>query len=176
MAALTFVRFSAPDLALTQLAVEVVTILLLLLALFFLPQQVHPNRSRCAAAGTCCWPWDFGGCTGLLTWGLLTRPYQTISAYFLANSVPKGGGANVVNVILVDFRGFDTLGEITVLALAAVGIYALLDGLCLAPGANAGIRPTPLGGRTASPDSSRITRFFLPLALLVSIHFFSART
>jgi len=113
----------------------------------------------------------FGGCTGLLTWGLLTRPYQSISAYFLANSVPKGGGANVVNVILVDFRGFDTLGEITVLALAAVGIYSLLDGLCLEPEANAG------GQRRWADERhplilSRITRFFLPLALLVSIHFF----
>ena len=57
----------------------------------------------------------------------------TIADYFMDNSLPGGGGANVVNVILVDFRGFDTLGEITVLAIAAIGIYALLDNLCLRP-------------------------------------------
>ncbi len=62
---------------------------------------------------------------------MLTRPYETISGYFLDNSVPGGGGTNVVNVILVDFRGFDTFGEITVLAIAALGIFALLEGLRL---------------------------------------------
>ncbi len=171
MVALTFVRFSAPDLALTQLAVEVVTILLFLLALFFLPQASPSESMPLRRSRDLLLALGFGGCTGLLTWGLLTRPYQSISAYFLANSVSKGGGANVVNVILVDFRGFDTLGEITVLALAAVGIYSLLDGLCLEPDANAG------GQRRWADERhplilAQITRFFLPLALLVSLHFF----
>ena len=57
---------------------------------------------------------------------LLTRDHDSISWYFLDKSMPVGGGTNVVNVILVDFRGFDTLGEITVLAVAAAGVYAIL--------------------------------------------------
>jgi len=86
---------------------------------------------------------------------VLTRPYTSISDYFMKNSLPGGGGANVVNVILVDFRGFDTMGEITVLAIAAVGIYALLDNLCLTPGSLHGI-----GRRWALPsaDTSRKRR------------------
>ena len=60
---------------------------------------------------------------------MLTRDHDSISWYFLENSLPKGGGTNVVNVILVDFRGYDTFGEITVLGIAAVGVLALLDGL-----------------------------------------------
>ena len=54
----------------------------------------------------------------LLAYTVLTRPYDSIASYFLENSVSGGGGTNVVNVILVDFRGFDTLGEIAVLAIA----------------------------------------------------------
>jgi multicomponent K+:H+ antiporter subunit A len=61
-----------------------------------------------------------------LVWLVLTRPFDSISPYYLQNSLAEGGGANVVNVIIVDFRGFDTLGEITVLGIAALTIQALL--------------------------------------------------
>lgn len=169
--ALAFVRFSAPDLALTQLAVEVVTILLFLLALFFLPQTSSPLSTPLRRGRDLLLALGFGGCAGLLTWGLLTRPYETISGYFLANSLPRGGGANVVNVILVDFRGFDTLGEITVLALAAVGIYALLDNFCL-EGEDQTLGLQPWAFERHPLILSRITRVFLPLALLVAIHLF----
>ena len=69
-----------------------------------------------------------GGGVGWLTWAVLTRPFDSISDYFIANSVPQGGGTNVVNVILVDFRGFDTYGEITVIGIAALGVAAMLSG------------------------------------------------
>ena len=62
---------------------------------------------------------------------MLTRPVDSIAGWFLENSVAGGGGRNVVNVILVDFRGFDTFGEITLLAIAALGIFALLENLRL---------------------------------------------
>ena len=62
----------------------------------------------------------------LLTFAILTRPFESISGFFVENSVSGGGGKNVVNVILVDFRGFDTLGEVTVLAIAAAGIAVLV--------------------------------------------------
>lgn len=69
----------------------------------------------------------------LITLAMLTQPFSSISEFFLENSKPGGGGTNVVNVILVDFRGFDTLGEITVLAIAALGIYAMLKNTSLTP-------------------------------------------
>ena len=166
--ALTFVKFSAPDLALTQLSVEVVTIVLLLLALYFLPwtspaesgtRRQARDLSLAAAAG-------LGA--GALTWAVLTRPYETIAGYFLANSVPGGGGTNVVNVILVDFRGFDTLGEITVLAIAAIGIFALVEGLHLtAPEVDADRRPWSWDVHPVI--LAAFSRLLLPLALLVAI-------
>ncbi len=149
--ALTFVRFSAPDLALTQLAVEVVTIILLLLALFFLPQRTGRNPRRWRRGRDLLLAICVGCGCGLVTWAILTRPYTTIADYFMANSLPGGGGANVVNVILVDFRGFDTLGEISVLAIAAIGIHALLDRLCLRPGTLPGGCRRALGGRAVPP-------------------------
>jgi multicomponent K+:H+ antiporter subunit A len=172
MVALAFVTFSAPDLALTQLSVEVVTVILLLLALYFLPQR-DPRETRSR------WHWLRGGrdlalsvAAGLgvggLAWGVMTRPFESISPYFLANSVSQGGGANVVNVILVDFRGFDTLGEVTVLALAALGISAMLAAVNLT-----GSR-YDAAGRPWDPDPhpaimALLTRLLLPLALVVAV-------
>ncbi|WCD81973.1 monovalent cation/H+ antiporter subunit A [Pseudomonas sp. TUM22785] len=171
LVALAFARFSAPDLALTQLSVEVVTMVLLMLAMYYLPSRT-PNESTLGrrtrdlllAIGG-------GGVVGLLTYGVLTRPYQTIADFFLENAVSGGGGHNAVNVILVDFRGFDTLGEITVLAIAAVGVHALLSGLRLT-------NPTcdPQGRNWARSSRPLIletlSRLLLPLALLVSAFIF----
>ncbi len=164
---LAFLRFAAPDLALTQLSVEVVTIVLLLMALRYLPQEAmaesRPARRWRDAA--------LAGLGGLgaaaLCFAMLTRPFDTISGYHIAQSVPGGGGTNVVNVILVDFRGFDTLGEIAVLAMAALGLHALLDGLRLAPQA--------AGTRTEDRYPvmlAMLMRPLLPLAIAVSIYIF----
>lgn len=171
LVALAFARFSAPDLALTQLVVEVVTIILLMLALFYLPSRTPSESSSLRGlrdvmvAGGC------GVMVALLAYVVLTRPYAGLAPFFLANSVSGGGGTNVVNVILVDFRGFDTLGEITVLAIAAVGILAMLDGLRLH-------NPTcdPQGRRWAWAKNPLIlmtlSRLLLPLALLISVFIF----
>ncbi|MFX6040720.1 hydrogen gas-evolving membrane-bound hydrogenase subunit E, partial [Acinetobacter baumannii] len=70
-----------------------------------------------------------GGTVGVAAFAVMTRPHQTIADFFIAQSVPGGGGHNVVNVILVDFRGVDTLGEICVLLIAGLGVHALLKGL-----------------------------------------------
>jgi len=171
MAVLIFVRFSAPDLALTQLAIEVVTILLLILALFLLPRQDRTKTPRLRCVRDLLLAIGMGGGAGLLTWSILTRPAQSISDFFLNNSLPGGGGANVVNVILVDFRGFDTLGEITVLAVAAIGIYGLLDNLCMEPGVVEGF-PSRWADERHPLILSVITRLLLPMALLVSMHLF----
>jgi multicomponent K+:H+ antiporter subunit A len=166
--ALTFVKFSAPDLALTQLSVEVVTVVLLLLALYFLPPQTPVESSNTRRGRDLAIASAAGLGAGALAWAVLTRPHETIAGYFLDNSVPGGGGTNVVNVILVDFRGFDTLGEITVLAIAAIGIYVLLEGLRLtAPARDAHDRPWSWDVHPVI--MAAFSRLLLPLALLVAI-------
>jgi multicomponent K+:H+ antiporter subunit A len=132
---LTFVWFSAPDLALTQLMVESVTIVLVLLGLRWLPLRVEPRelglrttvRARIRRVRDLAVAIAAGGGTAALAYALLTRPFpQSMAPYFLSRSYPEGGGTNVVNVLLVDFRGFDTLGEISVLGIVALTVYALL--------------------------------------------------
>ncbi|MFC6670458.1 monovalent cation/H+ antiporter subunit A [Marinobacterium aestuariivivens] len=168
---LAFARFSAPDLALTQLAVEVVTIILLMLALFFLPQKTPKESSPRRILRDICIAGLIGGIIGTIAFAMMTRPLDTIADYFIANAKTGGGGTNVVNVILVDFRGFDTLGEITVLGIAALGIYNLLAGLRLfMPSGDA-------DGRQWAPDRhpmilAVISQSLLPLALLVSVFIF----
>ena len=131
---ITFVWFSAPDLALTQLLVEIVTTVLVLLGLRWLPKRVPftstwegalkalPRRLRDLALAIAA-----GGGLASIAYAVMTRPLpDTISRYFVAHAHSEGGGTNVVNVILVDFRGFDTLGEITVLGAVGITVYALL--------------------------------------------------
>ncbi len=171
LVSLIFVKFSAPDLALTQLSVEVVTIVLLLLALYFLPQRSPAESSwarRLRDLGVAA---AAGGGAGMLTWAIQSRSFEPISGYFLANSVPGGGGANVVNVILVDFRGYDTLGEISVLALAGLGIFAMLKDLHL-PGLSHDADGRPWSWDTHPTIMAALTRVLLPLALLVSVFIF----
>jgi multicomponent K+:H+ antiporter subunit A len=130
---ITFAWGAAPDLALTQLLVEIVTTVLLLLGLRWLPKR-QPEADRpadltarmrrlrdlmIATAG--------GLGIGALAYAVMTRPLTySISSNFLERAYTEAGGRNVVNVILVDFRGFDTLGEITVLGIVAITVYALL--------------------------------------------------
>ncbi|MDZ7597516.1 MAG: monovalent cation/H+ antiporter subunit A [Desulfobacterales bacterium] len=171
LVSLAFVRFSAPDLALTQLSVEVVTIMLLLLALFFLPQRCAPESSPWRRARDLALSLATGCGVGLAAWGMLTMPHASISGFFMDQSLPGGGGKNVVNVILVDFRGFDTLGEITVLAVAAIGIFALLYNLRL-PVPQVDPDGRPWAGERHPVILSQMTRFLLPLALLVAAHLF----
>ncbi|MDO9587136.1 MAG: MnhB domain-containing protein, partial [Brevundimonas sp.] len=172
---MAFVHLSAPDLALTQISVEVVTILLMLLALNLLPKQT-PVESR---------PWrrirDGGVAVaaglgvGGAAWAVMTRPLASISGYFWDNAYSGGGGTNVVNVILVDFRGFDTFGEIIVLGIAALGIFALLE--TVETGAS-GRRLTAWKPDTVrSPEHHPMmlvvaTRLVLPLAIMVALYIF----
>lgn len=168
---LLFIRFSAPDLALTQLAVEVATAVLLMLALYFLPhrspkQSTHGSLLRdMVLAGSC------AIVVGSLAYLMLTNQVDSVSAYFLANAKTGGGGTNVVNVILVDFRGFDTFGEIIVLGIAALGIYKLLTGIpSFKPSADGKGRRWALD---AHPLLLRVvSQGLLPLALLVSVYLF----
>ncbi len=130
---MTFVWFSAPDLALTQLVVEVVTTVLFLLGLRWLPKRVVGDDPRIAVRARLRRARDFvlavvaGAGMAALSYAMLTRPApHSISPFFLDRALPEGGGTNVINVMLVDFRGFDTLGEISVLGAVALTVYALL--------------------------------------------------
>ncbi|HOW49107.1 MAG TPA: monovalent cation/H+ antiporter subunit A [Rubrivivax sp.] len=129
----TFVWFSAPDLALTQLLVEIVTTVLLLIGLRWLPRRRPDLDAPVAPVARLRRALDFtlaagaGSGLALLAYGAMTRPLpESVSRFFVERAYSEGGGTNVVNVILVDFRGFDTLGEITVLAVAGVAVYSLL--------------------------------------------------
>lgn len=162
----TFIRFSAPDLALTQLSVEVVSIILLLLALRYVPQTTADNESASRMMRDGALAGISGVAAGVMVYALLTRQFETISGYFVENSVPGGGGTNVVNVILVDFRGFDTLGEIAVLALAALGADAALRGLRLVPEARYALSPD----ERYPTMLAVLMRPLLPLTLVVSFY------
>lgn len=167
---MVFIGFSAPDLALTQITVDVVTTVLLLMSLSLLPQltpyESSPTRRwRDAVIAVC-------GGLGIATvaWLVMTRDHNSISWFFIQQSIPLGGGTNVVNVILVDFRGFDTFGEITVLGIAAIGVLSLMDGMrahgtTITQGLTYRFNPSPLMLRiTAS--------WILPVALVVSLYIF----
>jgi len=165
---LVFVKLSAPDLALTQLLVEVITVLLLLLAMYFLPQHSPPESSVPRRAFDALLALAAGAGSGGLAWAMLRAPAETISGFYLDQAKPGGGGYNVVNVILVDFRALDTLGEITVLGIAAVAIVAILDRIQLPA------RGLDWDGRAWASSHSLLldvlSRPLLPLALLVSVY------
>jgi len=130
---ITFVWFSAPDLAVTQLVVEIVTTVLILLGLRWLPKRLEEVDSSSRIAARLRRNRDFflaiisGVAMGIVSFAIMTSaPADSVGEYFLQNAYSGGGGTNVVNVILVDFRGFDTLGEITVLGIVALTVFALL--------------------------------------------------
>jgi len=178
MVSVGFAYLSAPDLALTQISVEVATVILMLLALNFLPKTTPAVSSTARKTRD----WAIAGAAGVgvaaLIYALMTRDFAfpTIADYHLANSKTLGGGTNVVNVILVDFRGYDTFGEITVLGIAAILIFALTETL---------LRPGPANDRLRNwksdmPDAGDrhplmmvvATRMMLPIALMVGIYIF----
>jgi multicomponent K+:H+ antiporter subunit A len=168
---LVFVKFSAPDLALTQLSVEIVTIVLLLLALYFLPQSSPKEVDRFCLSRDVIISILAGVGVMVLSMAVMTRDFAPISDFFLENSVPGGGGTNVVNVILVDFRGTDTLGEIVVLALAGLGIYGLIDGLKLyAPAHDE--KGVNWSEDNHPPIMQALTRLLFPLMIMVAVFIF----
>jgi len=124
--ALIFILFSAPDLGITQVLIETLTVILLVLVLFRLPGFSHySSRFEIWRDGIVAVL--FGVLMTLLILGALdTRYFETISGYFVEASYPEAQGRNIVNVILVDFRALDTLGELFVLAIAALGVYSML--------------------------------------------------
>ncbi|WP_132950389.1 monovalent cation/H+ antiporter subunit A [Rhodovulum bhavnagarense] len=170
-----FIYLSAPDLALTQISVETVTIMLLLLALHFLPKETPCESSPARRARDGAIAVTAGVGVAMLTFAFLLRDVSVISDFHLANSYTGGGGTNVVNVILVDFRGYDTYGEIIVLGIAGLTIFALMEALLDGPAARR------LRNSDYSNDRSRdrhplmmvvATRAMMPIAVMVGIYIF----
>lgn len=164
----TFVWLSAPDLAVTQLLVEIVTTVLLLLGLRWMPKR-DPDiprdqslrarfrrRSDLLIAVIC-----GTGVTAIALAVLLTPPGPSIGDWFLRHSYSEGGGTNVVNVILVDFRAFDTFGEITVLAIVALTVFSLLRRF--RPSAESAEPPSP---QRHVPESTLYNYLYVPQIIM----------
>ena len=172
-----FNYLSAPDLALTQISVEVVTIILMLLALNFMPKETPIESSTGARLRDISIASVAGLGVGGLIYTLMTRDFigETISGFHLENSYKGGGGTNVVNVILVDFRGFDTFGEIIVLGIAALVIFALTEAVL-----GTRVRAYLLNRKPDLPQAGDshpmmmvvATRVMMPLALMVAAYIF----
>jgi multicomponent K+:H+ antiporter subunit A len=164
---LVFALLSAPDVALTQILVEVASVVLAMLALFFLPRASRPEAGRLRGWRDALLAGTIGLGVGALSLAvMLRRPGESIAPWFLANAIPGAAGENAVNVIIVDFRGLDTLGEIAVLGVAALVVSMLLTGLGRLRTSRtpaAGVRPVLL--ETVGP-------VLLPLATVVAAWFF----
>jgi multicomponent K+:H+ antiporter subunit A len=169
-----FAFLSAPDLALTQITVEVVTVVLMLLALHFLPDTTPYETPRLIKLRDGAVAVAAGLGTGGLAYMLLMRApgMPAISAFHLAQSKPGAGGTNAVNTIIVDFRGFDTFGEIIVLGIAALLIFALVESLLITKWVQKVPLTDPDAG-DAHPIMLRVaTRIVLPMAMMVGIYLF----
>ncbi|MFV0514173.1 MAG: monovalent cation/H+ antiporter subunit A [Jhaorihella sp.] len=174
---LSFNYLSAPDLALTQISVEVVTIVLMLLALNFMPKETPRESGAGRKTRDAVLSIAAGLGVGGLIYVILRRDFDlpTISEYHLNNSYSGGGGTNVVNVILVDFRGYDTFGEITVLGIAAIVIYAVTQAVLTGPVRGRLLNRKP--DMRQSGDSHPlmmvvVTRMMMPVALMVAAFIF----
>ena len=124
--AMIYILFGAPDLAMTQFAIETLTVIIFVLVLYRLPRFAtysgKATRFRDAVIAI-----TSGVLMSLLVLLVTANPLVSrVTSYYAENSYLLAKGRNIVNVILVDFRGIDTLGEITVLAVAAIGVFALM--------------------------------------------------
>jgi multicomponent K+:H+ antiporter subunit A len=191
MTCLTFAWFSAPDLALTQIAVEFVTTVLLLLGLRWIPRrsaldELHRKsvRSRARRARDLIVAAVAGAGIAALSLAIMLRPpVEGLKRFFLEHALPEGGGRNVVNVTIVDFRALDTLGEITVLSVVALTVYALLRRFRPAPESRVSPRPQREDDARAALASGQglpggpllipatIGRVLMPVGGIVSVYF-----
>ncbi|WP_323040695.1 monovalent cation/H+ antiporter subunit A [Gemmobacter sp.] len=180
---LTFAWFSAPDLAVTQLLVEIVTTVLLLLGLRWLPKRreeiaedkllpAHIRRGRDLVIAMVS-----GAGLAAIAYVVMTRPLiPNVGDWFLRNAYYEGGGTNTVNVILVDFRAFDTFGEITVLAIVGLTVYALLRRF--RPAAESTDLPAQQGAESEAALKDyllvpgAIMRWMFPVLIVVSAYLF----
>ncbi|SNR62896.1 multisubunit sodium/proton antiporter, MrpA subunit /multisubunit sodium/proton antiporter, MrpB subunit [Haloechinothrix alba] len=172
---LFFFILGAPDVGLTQLLVEVLTVVVAVLVLRRLPRSFHPTGAlrKSVAAGVALLA---GGAAAVGTFAFTgRREISGAGEYFLQEAEEETGGTNVVNTILVDFRALDTLGELTVLGLAGVVILAVLEVNGLMGGDRspqaARYIGTPIGSPTGNTILARtVGRWLAPLLVLLSLY------
>jgi multicomponent Na+:H+ antiporter subunit A len=124
---LFFVLFRAPDLALTQLVIETVSVALFLLCFYHLPKLSRHETRMSFKLGNAVISLGVGAIVTLIALSAHSQKlFDSIAQYYVENTYNEAGGKNMVNVILVDFRGFDTMFEICVLGIAALGIFSMI--------------------------------------------------
>ena len=163
--ALIYTLFGAPDLAITQFIIETMMVILFVLVLYRLPMfaQLSSARARVRDAVISL---AAGALMTLLVLTTISLPADSrLSPFFAENSALLAKGRNIVNVILVDFRGLDTLGEITVLSVAAIGVFALLKSVQRSTSAE----PSPGTIGSGSLILATAARYLFPLLLLFSV-------
>ncbi|MBH1973672.1 MAG: monovalent cation/H+ antiporter subunit A [Rhodobacteraceae bacterium] len=176
LVSVAFAYLAAPDLALTQITVEVVTVVLLMLALNFLPQWTPRQSSRARHWRDAILSGIAGIAVAVLAYAMMMRDaaFPPISAFHLAQSKPGAGGYNAVNTIIVDFRGYDTYGEIVVLGVAALLIFALAE-MLMSPETRWAKRPDQRAGDAGDPHPVMFrvaARLLLPMAMMVGVYLF----
>ncbi len=124
--AMIYLTFGAPDLAMTQFLIETLTVILFVLVFYRLPQFKDVGSWRARLGSACIALLGGGLITALVLMAAGIQLHHPISGYFMDVAVAEAHGRNLVNIILVDFRGLDTLGETTVLGIAAIGVYAVI--------------------------------------------------
>ena len=125
--ALFFILFNAPDLALTQLVIETISVALFLLVFYHLPKFKKPVEKRSFQIGRIVVSILVGAMvTAVALAAQSQKLVASIKTYYEETVYSKAGGGNIVNVILVDYRGFDTLFEISVLSIAGMAIFAMI--------------------------------------------------
>ena len=147
LATVQLLALGAPDVALTQLLVESLTVIVIMLVLQKLPLTFgSPSRPRRVGIGVL--SIGVGIAAGLATWLLAARrPRSDVAEYYATQATEVTGGSNIVNVILVEFRALDTLGELTVLGMAGIAIVAIVSSV------RAGqVDPDPAHSRTHVPE------------------------
>jgi multicomponent K+:H+ antiporter subunit A len=176
LVSVAFAYLAAPDLALTQITVEVVTVVLLMLALNFLPQWTPRQSSTARHWRDGILSAVAGLAVAVLAYAMMMRDagFDPISAFHLAQSKPGAGGYNAVNTIIVDFRGYDTYGEIVVLGVAALLIFALAE-MLMAPETRWAKHPDQRAGDAGDPHPVMFrvaARLLLPMSMMVGVYLF----
>jgi multicomponent K+:H+ antiporter subunit A len=173
---LAYAQLSAPDLALTQVAVEIATTVLLLLAIRLLPEPEAASRPlvgrRLREIGLAL---GAGAGAGVVAFLVMSRPRHAIVAHDVLREATDISGRNLVHLVLVDFRAFDTLGEISVLMIAALGVFALVRGFLDQLAGELPWRRMILPEKAWDPYPLQlmiIARLLLPLAQLVAVFLF----
>jgi multicomponent Na+:H+ antiporter subunit A len=166
-----FLLAGAPDLALTQLLVEILTVVVAVLVLRRLPRVFRP-AGRLRQGGALALAGGVGLVAGLGTFALTGRRERSPAAdYFLNEAEPQTGGTNVVNTVLVDFRGLDTWGEVVVLAVAALGLLALLRRDAVGPRTTAAGPTAPVDDPETNAVVLRVTqRLLAPVVIAFSAY------